>query len=291
MTALSHRLAILFSLGLGATACSDGVGTVSPTAPTATVAPAVEFIRGWVRDTAIRPLSGARVELLTGPQAGLVVTTDGTGEFSFTATVEDGSRLRANKEGHLSADVTLGPVCNGCPGRPGRSVGFFLQVPNAPAAIAGDYTLTFSADPACTTLPETLRSRTLEVTIAPSPFVLGSTPEVTTSFQVTPRAGAFSGRIRFFWVNVAGDFIALRFGDSSDPAVIESVVPEGHVAFAGRAAVSVVDPFKSVVTPFTGSIEYCANPEIGEEGYRCAAPATSRARCDSSSHQLVLTRR
>jgi hypothetical protein len=41
------------------------------------------------------------------------------------------------------------------------------------------------------------------------------------------------------------------------------------------------------VTPFTGSIEYCVNPEIGEEGYRCTAPATS-ARCDSESHQLVL---
>jgi hypothetical protein len=279
----------LLSLGFGATACSDEVGTVSPTAPTATLAPAVEFIRGWVRDTALRPLSRAQVELLTGPQAGLVATTDSTGEFSFTATVDDGSRLRANKEGHLSADVTLGPVCNGCPGRPGRSVGFFLQVPNAPAAIAGDYTLTFYADRACTTLPERLRSRTYEVTIAPSPFMLGSTPEVTTSFQVAPR-GAFSGRIRFFWVNVAGDFIALRFGDSSDPAVIESVVPEGHVAFAGNAAVSGVDSRRSVVTPFTGSIEYCVNPEIGEDGYRCTAPATSRARCDSESHQLVLAR-
>jgi hypothetical protein len=143
------------------------VSTVSPTGPTATLpAPAAEVIRGWVRDTAFRPLSGAQVELLTGPQAGVVVTTDSTGEFSFTATVDDGSRLRASKEGHISADVTLGPVCSGCPGRPGRSVGLFLHVPNAPAAIAGDYTLTFTADSACTTLPENLRSRTYEVTIA-----------------------------------------------------------------------------------------------------------------------------
>jgi hypothetical protein len=302
MAALRHRWVILLMLGYGATACSDGVPTVSPTAPTTTLTaappaptsppPGVEFIRGWVRDTAFRPLSRAQVELLTGPQAGVVATTDSTGEFSFTATVDDGSRLRASKEGHMTADVTLGPVCSGCPGRPGRSVSFFLQVPNAPAAIAGDYTLTFTADSACTTLPEQLRSRTYEVTIAPSRFMFGSTPEATTSFQVAPRGGTFSGRIRFFWVNVAGNFIALSFGDVSfDPSVIEAVAPYGHVAFGGSAAVTVVDSLSSVVTPFTGSIEYCVNPEISEDGYRCTAPATSRARCDSESHQLVLTRR
>ena len=292
MAALRHRWVILLILGYGATACSDGTPKLSPIAPTASrPTPAVEFIRGWVRDTAIRPLSGAQVELLTGPQAGVVATTDSTGEFSFTATVDDGSRLRASKEGHISADVTLGPVCSGCPGRPGRSVDLFLQVPNAPVAVAGDYTLTFTADSACTTLPEKLRSRTYEVTIAPSPLMFGSTPDVTTSFQVAPRGSAFSGRIRFFWVNVAGDFIALRFGYPFDPAVIESVVPEGHVAFAGSATLSVVDSLRSVVAPFTGSIEYCVNPDISEDGYLCAAPAASRARCDSASHQLKLTRR
>jgi hypothetical protein len=291
MTAPRHRWVILLSLGYSAVACSDGSATVSPTTPTAAPAPAVEFIRGWVRDTAIRPLSGARVELLTGPQAGLVATTDSIGEFSFTGSVDDGSRLRASKEGYTSGDVALGPTCSSCPGRPGRAVSFFLHVPDPPAAIAGNYTLTFTADIGCTALPEKLRSRTYEVAIAPSAFILGSTPEMTTSFQVTPRGGPFSGRIRFFWVNVAGDFVALRFGDSSDPAIIESVVPEGHVAFAGSAAVSAVDSLRSIVTPFTGTIEYCVNPEIGEEGYRCNAPATSRARCESESHQLVLTRR
>ena len=191
----------------------------------------------------------------------------------------------------MSAEVTLGPVCNGCPGRPGRSLAFYLHVPTAPAAIAGDYTLTFTADGACTTLPENLRSRTYEVTIAPSPFMFGSTPEVTTSFQVAPRGGAFSGRIRFFWVNVAGDFVALRFGDAFDPAVIEAVAPDGHVAFSGRAEVSGVDSLTSVVTPFTGAIEYCVNPEISEDGYRCTSPPSRRARCDSDNHRLAFVRR
>ena len=135
MTALRHRWIILLSLGYGETACSDGLATVSPTTPTATPAPAVEFLRGWVRDTGIRPLSGAQVELFTGPQAGLVATTDSTGEFSFTGSVDDASRLRASKEGYTSADVAFGPTCSGCPGGPGRAVSFFLHVPNPPARL------------------------------------------------------------------------------------------------------------------------------------------------------------
>jgi len=281
LTGFSLVVTLATSIGCG----RDGRPTPAPT-PTPT-GPAVEFTLGSVRDTAFRPLPGAQVELLTGPEAGVVATTDSTGEFSFTATVDGASRLRASKEGHMSAEVTLGPVCSGCPGRPGRSVGLFLQVPNPPVAISDDYTLTFTADSACTTLPENLRSRTYEVAIAPSSFMFGSTPDLTTSFQVAPR-GAFSGRVRYFWVNVAGNFVALRFGDSFDPAVIEAVVPEGHLAIAGSAAVSVDDSFRSVVAPFTGSIEYCFNPDISEDGYRCTAPA---ARCDSTNHQLKLTRR
>jgi hypothetical protein len=298
---LRHRWVTLLILGYGATACRDGVAPVTPTAPTPALtaplpappsSPPVAFIRGWVRDTAIRPLSNAQVELLTGPQAGVVATTDSAGEFSITATIDDGSRVRASKEGHVSAEVAIGPVCSGCPGQPGRSVGLFLQVPNAPAATVGDYTLTFTADSACSTLPEPLRSRTYDVRIVPSPLMFGSTPESMTSFLVESRGGTFSGRIRFFWVNVAGNFIFFRFGDIDfDPSVIEAVAPYGHVAFGGRAGVTVADSFSSVVTPFAGSIEYCLNPEISEEGYRCRAPATSRARCDSENHQLVLTRR
>ena len=293
MAALRQRWVILLILGYGATGCSDGAATISPAAPTTTLTapPAVEFTRGWVRDTAFRPLSGAQIELLTGPQAGVVATTDSTGEFSFTATVDDGSRLRASKEGHMSAEVTLGPVCNGCPGRSGRSLAFYLHVPTAPAAIAGDYTLTFTADGACTTLPENLRSRTYEVTITPTPSRFGVSLDPATAYQVAPRAGIFPGRIRFFWVDVAGNFVALRFGDPFDPAVIEAVAPDGHVAFSGRADVSVVDSLTSVVTPFTGTIEYCVNPEISEDGYRCTAPPSRRARCDSDNHLLALIRR
>jgi hypothetical protein len=287
---------ILFAVGSGATSCSDGVAPTPPTAPTpAVTAPTssqADFVRGWVRDTAIRPLANARVELLTGPQAGAAATSDATGQFIITATVDDTSRLRASQEGHVSAEIAIGPVCVGCPGQPGRSVGLFLHVPNAPAAVVGDYTFTFIADDACTTLPEPLRRRTYDVRIVPGPFMFGSTPERTTSFLVEPRGNTFSGRMRFFWVNVAGNFVTFRFGDGeSDPSVIEAVAPFGHVAFGGTADVTYAANFSSVRTLFPGSIEYCANAAISEDGYRCVAPATRRARCDSARHELEITRR
>jgi len=40
-------------------------------------------VRGFVGDTIARPLIGARVEVLDGPQAGNAVTTDGVGWFTL----------------------------------------------------------------------------------------------------------------------------------------------------------------------------------------------------------------
>ena len=163
-------------------------------------------------------------------------------------------------------------------------------MPTAPAAIAGDYTLTFTADGACTNLPENLRNRTYEVTITPTPSRFGVSLDPATAFQVAPRAGIFPGRIRFFWVDVAGNFIALRFGDASDPAVIEAVAPDGHVAFSGRAEVSVNDSLTSVVTPFTGAISM--RQSRNQRGrlplYRAAVEACA---LHSDNHLLALIRR
>ncbi len=50
------------------------------------------FIQGTVSDTAFRPLAGARVEVLDGPQAGLSTTANAQGEFSLTGTFDDGTR-------------------------------------------------------------------------------------------------------------------------------------------------------------------------------------------------------
>jgi len=97
---------LALALAAGLAACSD---SALPTAPTATAASPVESaptaprvgqpVNGSVSDSALRPVAGARVELLDGPQAGVWTTTDARGAFTLFGTVDDTTRFRASKEG------------------------------------------------------------------------------------------------------------------------------------------------------------------------------------------------
>jgi hypothetical protein len=94
---------VLLVLAQGMAGCDDSRSPVSPAAPPGTPGSVNgELISGTVSDTAFRPLAGARVELIDGPQAGMSTTSDAQGSFSFTATVDDTTRFRASKEGHVS---------------------------------------------------------------------------------------------------------------------------------------------------------------------------------------------
>lgn len=76
-------------------------------------------------DTAYRPLAGARVEVLDGPQANTSTLTDGAGEFSLRGIFDETTRFRAEKDGHESATGTLW-FCAAC--NPQRRMNFILGV-------------------------------------------------------------------------------------------------------------------------------------------------------------------
>src|SRR6476469_1202797 len=147
----------LLMLVLGLAGCNDSHSRVSPTPPTPT-APSTpgsvngELVAGTVYDSALRPLPGARVELLDGPQAGMSATSNAQGGFSLTGNVDDTTRFRASKEGYVTATATIQPFCDRC--NPKRWVHLYLNMLDSPVAIAGDYTLTFIADSACVNLPD-----------------------------------------------------------------------------------------------------------------------------------------
>ena len=123
---------------------------------------------GDVYDTASRRVAGATVEILDGPQAGVVTTTDDAGNFSFTGSFDDTMRVRASKPGHVSKTQTSRVACDMC----ARYIGFQLELEIAPIDLAGGYTLSFIADSAaCASIPETARARTYNATIARHPTV------------------------------------------------------------------------------------------------------------------------
>jgi hypothetical protein len=230
------------------------------------------------------------VELLDGPQAGLSTTTDERGYFALVAIVDDNTRFRASKEGHVTAEVRILPICERC--NPRRWAHFYLDVLDPPAALAGDYVLTFVADSACTNLPDQLRTRSYEATIALGDFGWwGFPPQANTSFKVTPKGSAFPDGLNFFWLNAAGNFVAVVLGDHTDPGVTERVADDTYYAFNGWATVTVDAAVSTISTPFQGWIDYCVNPNMGGR-YDCTpGPTVKLARCDSTRHRLILTRR
>ena len=138
---------------------SPPAASASPDAPTP--AATITSIFGFVIDTAFRPLAGARVEVLDGPAAGTSAIADANGAVSLSGVFDANTRFRATLDGHVAATQTWRCSVATCPGptRANPWLGFYLAVEAAPVDIAGEYTLTLAADPACTDVPEHARNR------------------------------------------------------------------------------------------------------------------------------------
>jgi hypothetical protein len=282
------RLSAAVSLAMLISACGGGSSSSTPTAPSpvqqASPQPTppvsgLMFMRGTVYDTAFRPLAGARVEVVDGPQAGLSTTADARGEFSFTGAFDEATRFRATKEGHATATRTLQPFCAPC--NPNWWINFSLEVPAAPVNVAGDYTLTFVAGSACSTLPNEVRTRTYTATIPPA----SNAGPANAYFPLTV-SGAFEDW-NVLGMGVAGDYVGIWL-----ETLVEQIAPNTFLSFGGLAAASIgTSAGSTIVLPFDGSIDYCVTKsEVGryEDCYKGLA---THAQCTSKNHQLILTRR
>ena len=273
---------ILFLLVSGALGCS-AAGS-SPTAPTAAnigtaTAPTAPVgslvISGTVFDTAYRPLAGATVEVLDGPNAGLSTTAGPRGLFSLTGLFDTNTRFQATASNHVVATKTLQPYCAQC--APNWWVHFTLDVPEPPVNIAGDYTLTVVANPSCTMLPQEMRTREFAVTI----------PAVAIPSQQLRISGA-----TFFedWdtisMGVAGEYVGFWL-----ETLVEQTAPNMFLAFAGEASGNVDTSSRDTFAmAFTGSIESCVTAAEKGRFPDCHLGRATTQRCQSR-HQLTLVRR
>jgi len=222
-------------------------------------------VKGSVSDTAFRPLDGARVEVVDGPQAGRSTTADANGNFSLSGTFDDATRFRATKDGHLAATQ----VSRTFPNISGRFLIFSLEVPAPPVNMAGDYTLTFIADSACVGLPDDVRTRTYAATITPSHPT--NIPTANTNFNVALSGASFLPSRDSFPIGVAGDYVTFWF---SDPTLVEVIAPNTHLELYGAGGASVgTSGVSTIAVSWDGEFEY------------------SQTECESKNHQLILTRR
>lgn len=250
--------------------------------------------QGYALDTAFRPLAGVRVEVLDGPQAGHSMISDATGQFGLTGLFAATNTFRATKEGYVTATQGFSTSAPG--GRPW--IIFYLKPLTPPVNIAGDYTLTFVADSACSDIPDSLRTRTYDATITAA----NATSPADTSFQLTIKGATLLEKFTGFTIGVAGDSLGFWLHGGHDPTVVEQLAPTTYLAYSGWAEATVgTSPVSTISTPFAGWIDYCVMGSPMSEPYNCGTSnftgepipgaAVEYAHCDSTNHRLILTRR
>jgi hypothetical protein len=258
MTTSTRRTIVLLALGLGLIGCE---GSLPPLAPSPVQPPALHVtgdqLTGNVYDTARRPLADARIEVLDGPEAGLLTTSDSLGRFSLPGTFDDTTRFRASKDGYVAAIATRN-FCAQC-NIHRWWINLVLDLVAAPVNIAGEYTLTIVASGACSALPADFRTRTYTASVVPAPG------RPNTSFDV----------------KVSG----------AQPGLVEQVAPNTYLAFGGWFGASVTD-VSTIVAPLDAFIDYCVTPSEMGPVYSCGpGQFVEHAECTSTTHQLLLRRR
>ena len=290
------RIVILAGLSYGTAGC-DGLDksrssfpsvapsrVETPASPAPPVATTAITVAGTVVDAAWRPLAGARVEVLNGPQAGKVAVTTHEGEFSISGAFDGTTRFRATMEGHREATGAFPPACDAC--NPHWWIHFSLEAVAPHADLTGAYTMTITADSTCASLPEPARSRTLDVTVTP---LADSEWAPDSRFTVTGGAPPLLANLNSFPIGVAGDHVAGFTGDlHGTPSLVEQIGPNAYVGYDGAIAASVESSGTAISGAFAGLIVYCEAGASTEPGYRCSS---NRKSCNSTNHQFRLVRR
>jgi Carboxypeptidase regulatory-like domain len=283
--AIAALWAVLLSAGC------DSRSAVQPSSSRAAPLLPGFFLSGRVVDPAYRPISGSRVEVMNGSRAGTVEITDDAGDFSFEGMFTDVVTIAASKDGYASEtrifpppNVPLSTLVEG-----GMWQAQFYLAPLGPSAdIAGVYTLSLTADRACTNLPADVRTRSYTATV-----VFNARPGF---FQATLSGAQFlsidpcpPGRpvdtctYNKVGIGLAGDYASIGIG------VIERLASGGFLWFEGGASGSFGPT--GIAAPLNGSLMSCpVEPTLIDQG-SWACPADAGAQCESPTHQLTMTRR
>lgn len=275
-------------IGLTA-ACSSSRSSTLPVAPSPSApvpAPPVlpQTLFGYVADTAFRPMAGVKVDVLSGPETGRQLTSDSDGRFSYVGLFA-GVTMRASKEGYLGATQAVFVSQTSAQ----AWVSFQMAPLTPPVQVAGNYTLTITADSACAGLPDDARTRTYAATVT---LASGSNAPPNTRFNGNVSGAQFAPYGNVFWIGVAGDYLGIST-EGEGPAIVEQLGPKRYVAYSGSAGATVgTTGVTTISAPFTGLIEYCElKSEIGQY-YDCSpALAAVREQCTSNGSRLILTRR
>ena len=275
------RTAMVFLVFAQGLAGCDHRSTPPGPAPVPQPAPQPTGIQvsGHVSDSAFRPVAGATVEVVDGPDAGKATTSRVDGSFTLTGRFDAATSLRAVKEGYVPSTQTFRPNYAGI-----LTWLFRLALVGQPIDISGDYTLTIIVDDACNGMPDELRSRTYAAFVTPT-----SSPDhpSNTLFKVDVSGAPLVEKYKSFFIGVAGDYLGFALYQLDDDwGFVEQVAANKFLAFYGTAGASIAP---TISTSLNADIYYCTlKTETGsftDCNPRAAPP------CSSKNHRLVFTRR
>ena len=249
------------------------------------------YVDGTVTDTAFRPLTGARVEILDGRYAGASRSADQHGNFQFIGATSGAVTLRANRDGFESATM----VAEWRPRLTRGWTNFLLNPFESPLAIAaGRYTLTVTSDPStgtgCADFPAELATRFYEGVIR-----LSSVPNYQDHFSMLPTIPTVTRPYGNFSFGVAGQFVG--WGEIDDNMFFEEFPGFRYLMIYGSAPTT--EPARStdnsLTIPFSGDFRYC-QLTIPLGGYNdCsqvpAAQIVDYRACSSSRDTMLFTKR
>ena len=250
------------------TGCSS-----TPTAPRDDVtAPTTSSLSGTVVDSAGQPVRGARVENVDGQGTTASTLSGDAGRYVLQVPSSGSIRVRASKDGYTSSEyrVDLPRLF---------PADFVLQFTGPSFVLSGTYTVTFSADAACTQFPASIRTRTYTASI---------TPAFSPNGYVATLSGAQFYGNRFI-AQVAGNAASFTtLPDGREAVVHEQVTDSTSIWIDFFAKAPAVDA-PSFSVPMYGDYTYCGDDDDNRlNPTRCRIPPLT---CTSANHTFTLTRR
>ena len=275
----------LIGLSLGCSQPSTSPASVAPGTPVVVAPATTQYLNGYVSDTAFRPMADVSVEVLNGPDRGKLLTSDATGRFSYTGFLTSEVSMRATKDGYVTrtSSVVTGTSVD-------QAWVFFRLTPaTPPVQAAGNFTLAISVDSACAGFPDEVRNRSWPVLLTKRNT---DTLPADTQFDGRVGGGQFAPNANFFWVGVAGDYLAVST-EGEGPSIVEQVGPKSYIAYSGNAGAVIPSGGPAMISaPFKGLIEYCELKSTLGQYYDCSdALAAVRVQCTSEGSRLSLTPR
>jgi carboxypeptidase family protein len=286
---MAIRSVALF-VGAMASAIACGSRPAIPTAASSPSDPAANspaHVTGVVRDLLQRPVAEAKISISEGLSAGAFALSDAGGRFALDAVASANGLipLVVSKDGYLTATSRV---------RASADTIVYLRDVSLPN-LEGRFTITFTADAACTQLPSALRVRSYPVVITQSTSTSALMRDESTFVMQLGRADFYDGHAS---TSVTAAHDAVRFNIFSwdafnwwleDDPIFERLTPVSYVSISGSGIGQLANDQRTIRAPWAGTFEYCAEsnpPAMPNYAPTCAA---ARVECTSMNHELTLT--